>query len=149
MCVRRKLKRARSSSGTIHDSSLPFQASIASAKVRVVLYEKQIEWRGEVLDLHRAEYKAINPHAVAPTLVHEGRVTCESTVIMDYLEEAFPMPPLMPPYPHQRAMTRVWLKKTDELHASCAMVRFAIAFCRCRFPILPCETRDALHLCPA
>ena len=49
----------------------------------------------------------------------------ESTVIMESLEEAFSMLPLMPPDPYQRAMTRVWLKKTDELHTSCAMVTFS------------------------
>jgi glutathione S-transferase len=38
----------------------------------------------------------LNPNGVVPTLVHDGRTVIESSVILYYLDEAFPIPPLMP-----------------------------------------------------
>jgi glutathione S-transferase len=111
------------------------RASVASAKVRLVLAEKGLDWHGEVLDLHqgdqhRPQYRAINPRAVVPTLVHDGRVVAESSVIMEYLEDAFPSPSLMPADPFQRAGARLCLRRTDDLHLSCATLTFALAFRR-------------------
>jgi glutathione S-transferase len=63
-----------------------------------------------------------------PTLVHDGGIVIESTLIIEYLDEAFPAPPLMPPDPHRRAFARLWMKKIDDyLHAACSTVTFATA----------------------
>jgi Glutathione S-transferase, N-terminal domain len=71
----------------------------------------------------------LNPNGVVPTLVHDGRVIIESTLIIEYLDESFPDPPLMPSDPFQRAQVRLWMKKIDDyLHAACSTVTFAIAF---------------------
>jgi ganglioside-induced differentiation-associated protein 1 len=111
-------------------------ASVAAAKARLVLHEKNLEWQGEILDLQRGgqncpEYVRLNPNAVVSTLVHDGRAVIESTVIMQYLEEAFPAAPLLPAEPYGRALARLWLKKIDDsLHGSCAMLTFAIVFRR-------------------
>ena len=110
--------------------------SVCAAKVRLVLAEKALPWEGELLDLqrgdqHRADYRKLNPNAVVPTLVHDGRVVIESTLIIEYLDEAFCDLPLMPRDPHQRATARLWMKKIDDyLHAACSTVTFAIAFRR-------------------
>ena len=107
--------------------------SVCSAKVRLVLAEKALDWTGEVLDLqrgdqHRPDYARLNPNEVVPTLVHDGRVVIESTIILEYLDEAFPAPPLLPADPFARAVARLWMKKIDDwLHAACSTVTFATA----------------------
>lgn len=107
--------------------------SVCAAKVRLVLAEKNLAWDGEILDLqrgdqHRPEYRRLNPNAVVPTLLHDGKVLIESTLIIEYLDEAFADPPLMPADPYQRAMARLWMKKIDDyLHAACGAVTFALA----------------------
>lgn len=107
--------------------------SVCSIKVRLVLAEKDLPWRGEVLDLqagdqHRPAYLALNPNGVVPTLVHDGHVLLESTLIMEYLDEAFPAPPLMPADAFLRARARLWMKRIDDvLHAACSTITFATA----------------------
>jgi len=107
---------------------------VCAIKARLTLAEKTLVWDGEVLDLqrgdqHRAEYAKLNPNHVVPTLVHDGRVLIESTLIIEYLDEAFPAPALMPADPYARAQARLWMKKIDDtLHAACSTVTFAIAF---------------------
>lgn len=107
--------------------------SVCSIKVRVALAEKALEWDGELLDLmrgdqHRPEYAKLNPNRVVPTLVHDGKIVIESTLIIEYLDEAFPVPPLMPSDPYRRARARLWMKKIDDyLHAACSTVTFATA----------------------
>ena len=59
--------------------------SVCAAKVRSVLAEKRLEWKGIHMDLRagdtqKAEYLKLNPNAGVPTLVHDGRVIIESTV---------------------------------------------------------------------
>lgn len=107
--------------------------SVCSIKVRLALAEKALEWTGEVLNLqrgdqHRPEYAKLNPNEVVPTLVHDGRVLIESTLIIEYLDETFPEPPLMPADPYARAIARLWMKKIDDyLHASTSAITFATA----------------------
>jgi len=61
-----------------------------------------------------------------PTLVHDGRVIVESTVINEYLDEVFPEVSLKPNDPQARATMRVWTKAVDEvLHPACAEVTFS------------------------
>ena len=42
------------------------------------------------------EYLKLNPNGVIPTLVHDGNVIIESSIILGYLDEAFPDPPSTP-----------------------------------------------------
>jgi glutathione S-transferase len=107
--------------------------SVCSAKVRLVLHEKQIGWTGEVLDLqrgdqHQPDYVALNPNAVVPTLVDDANVIIESTTILEYLEDRFPEHPLMPVDPVLRAQIRNWMKLVDtKLHAATGSLTFATA----------------------
>jgi glutathione S-transferase len=99
-----------------------------------VLHEKNLPWQSKLVHVHRgeqftAEYRKLNPNAVVPTLVHDGRPIVESTIIIEYLEDSFPDPPLLPRDSYQRAMARLWMKKVDDyLHAACNALTFAIAF---------------------
>ncbi|MGI9257952.1 MAG: glutathione S-transferase family protein [Gammaproteobacteria bacterium] len=98
-----------------------FDRSSAARKVRIALAEKGLEWESRVLDTSvgvrehlQSDYLKLNPRGVGPTLVHDGRVVRESQVILEYLEDAFPEPPLRPADPHARALMRLWTKRADE-----------------------------------
>lgn len=106
-------------------------SSVCAAKVRLVLAEKSLPWDGVYVDILRGDqfdpaYMKLNPKAVVPTLVHDGNVIVESTVIAEYLDECFPQPPLKPADPVERAAMRVWTKAVDEqLHPACGELTFA------------------------
>ena len=79
-------------------------SSVCAAKVRIVLAEKSLPWDGVYVDILRGDqfdpaYMKLNPKAVVPTLVHDGKVIVESSVICEYLDETFPDPPLKPARP--------------------------------------------------
>ena len=113
--------------------------SVCSQKVRLALFEKGVEWSGEILDLSRGDqfqpaYLRMNPNAVVPTLVHDGRVVIESTVINEYIADAFDGPALRPADPYGRALMRLWTKQPDEgVHVAVNTLSFAIAL---RLPVL-------------
>jgi len=106
-------------------------SSVCAAKVRFTLAEKGLEWQGRYIDILKgdqfaADYRALNPKAVVPTLIHDGKVLTESAVICEYLDEVFPNPPLTPRDAFGRAAMRLWTKAVDEdLHPACAEVTFA------------------------
>jgi glutathione S-transferase len=108
--------------------------SVCAIKVRLILAEKNLPWESELLDLRRGDqykpdYVKLNPNAVVPTLIHDGKVVTESTVILEYLNDAFPATDLLPRDPFRRAQARLWMKKIDDyLHAACSTITFAIAF---------------------
>ncbi len=94
--------------------------SSASRRVRFVLEEKQLPYKGILVNLlefeqHSPEYLKLNPNGFVPTLVHEGQPIVESSVICEYLDETFPANPLRPCDPRDRARMRVWSKWTDEV----------------------------------
>jgi glutathione S-transferase len=107
--------------------------SVCAAKVRTVLHEKNIEWEGVHMDLRAGdtqapEYLKLNPNAVVPTLVHGGQVIIESTVICEYLDDAFPQNPLKGDSV-ERARMRLWTKQLDEgLHIAVGNLSLCIAF---------------------
>jgi glutathione S-transferase len=71
-------------------------------------------------------YVKLNPNAVVPTLIHDGNVIIESTVIMHYLDDTFADPALMPADPLARAKVHMITKLMDEyVHHSCTVLTFA------------------------
>ena len=108
--------------------------STCAQKVRFVLTTKGLDWEGEVLDLRRGDqqrpdFLKINPKGLVPVLMHDGHVIVESNVIVDYLNEAFPEPPLLPETPIDRANVRWWIKRLDDgLHLDVAALSFGVAF---------------------
>jgi len=94
-------------------------SSVCAAKVRLVLAEKCLEWEGHYLDIlagehHNVEYLKLNPKAVVPTLVHNGQVIRESSIICEYVDDAFSGPKLKPKDPLIQAHMRLWTKMVDE-----------------------------------
>lgn len=86
-----------------------------SHRVRVVLAEKGIGFETEEVDLDDkpAELSELNPYDAVPTLVDRDLVLYESVIIMEYLDERFPHPPLMLVDPVSRARTRLYLHRVD------------------------------------
>jgi glutathione S-transferase len=99
--------------------------STCSQKVRLVLAEKGFPERGKdwiehEVDLGKYEhlepdYLKLNPNGVVPTFVHDGQVLYESSAIMEYLEEAFPDPHLLPTQLVERGKARAWMRYIDEV----------------------------------
>ncbi len=109
--------------------------SACAQKVRVTLAEKGLEWQSHHLDLRagdqqRPEYLKLNPRGVVPTIVDNGRVVRESTVIMEYLDDEYPEPALRPRDSYQRAQMRLWTKRLDEGHhdIATATLSMGVAF---------------------
>ena len=105
-----------------------FGFSTCSQKVRLVLAEKQLDFVSHEIDIlgggqHDPAYVQLNPNHVVPTLVHDGAVLIESTLINEYLDDAFPEMPLRAG-DAGRAGTRLrlWTKLLDEkVHAATAV----------------------------
>src|SRR5271156_4217676 len=90
--------------------------SVCAAKVRTALAEKKLDWNGVHLDLRagdtqKPDYLKLNPNAVVPTLVHDGSVIIESTVICEYIDDEWSDPPLKPTHSLGRARVRLWTKQ--------------------------------------
>jgi glutathione S-transferase len=123
-------------------------------KARLALEEKDLAWESELLNLQRGDqhqpaYLKLNPNAVVPTLVHDGRVLIESTLIIEYLDEAFPGTALMPAEPYLRAQARLFMKKIDDyLHAATSTVTFAAAFRAHFLKLSPEELQERLARIP-
>jgi glutathione S-transferase len=108
--------------------------SVTSQKVRFALAEKGLEWRSHTLNLRagdqqKPEYVRLNPNALVPTLVHDGRVVIESTLINEYIDDAFPEPPLKPADPYARWRMRMWTRALDDsIHFAMGSLTYPIAY---------------------
>ena len=107
--------------------------SVCAAKARLAFGEKGLAWTSHYVDILKNEqfapaYAKINPKHVVPTLVHDGKIIRESTLIGEYLDEVFPDPPLKPDNALDRVTMRLWTKRLDEeLHPVTGPVTFAIS----------------------
>jgi stringent starvation protein A len=86
-----------------------------SHRTRIVIAEKAIEI--EIVDVAPGKYPEdlldLNPYHTTPTLIDRDLVLYDSRVIMDYLDERFPHPPLMPVDPVSRARARLALYQIE------------------------------------
>ncbi|MGQ0591366.1 MAG: maleylacetoacetate isomerase [Gammaproteobacteria bacterium] len=87
--------------------------SSAAYRVRIALNLKGITYEPRFVHLargeqHAAAYRALNPQGLVPVLVHGARVLTQSLAILEYLDEGFPTPPLLPPAPELRARARAF-----------------------------------------
>lgn len=84
-------------------------------RVRIVLAEKGIV--AEIINVDPKnppeELLELNPYASVPTLIDRDLVLYRSRIILEYLEERFPHPPLMPVYPVARGRTRLMMYRVD------------------------------------
>ena len=87
------------------------------ARVRILLAEKEVPYETVEIDLENRPvwlYEK-NPVGRVPILEEGSFVLPESRVIMEYLEERYPEPPLLPPGPAERALVRLWFERFDDL----------------------------------
>ena len=111
-------------------------SSVCAAKVRIALAEKGLAWDGTLMTLKGDQldpsYLRLNPNAVVPTLVHDGRAIVESNVILEYLDDAFPTPPLRPAEPADRADMRLLFQRLDDpetgVHRAVSVITFGAAY---------------------
>ena len=84
-----------------------------SHRVRIVLAEKQVTV--DLIDVDSdnlpEDLLDLNPYNSLPTLVDRELVLYESDIMMEYLDERFPHPPLFPVYPVARAQSRLWMHR--------------------------------------
>ena len=89
-----------------------FWRSQAAFRVRIALNLKGLTREDIVINLDRGdqfkpEYRAQNPQAVVPTLYDGNAKLFQSVAILEYLEEKYPNPPLLPKEPGQKAKARI------------------------------------------
>ena len=108
-------------------------SSVCAAKVRFALAEKGLAWESRYLDIlagkhFTPEFLKLNPKAMVPVLVHDGRVITESTLICEYAEAVFPQRPLYPRDPYATYQARLWTKAVDEdLHPACSAITYVVS----------------------
>ncbi|MGI9323300.1 MAG: glutathione S-transferase family protein [Pseudomonadales bacterium] len=96
-----------------------FSGSSCSQKTRIFLNLKGIAWESHPLNLvaqdnYKPWFLGINPRGLVPVLVHNGVVHIESNDILQYLDDTFPTPKLIPD--SQRTGIIDGLKEEDDLH---------------------------------
>lgn len=91
------------------------QNDIYSHKVRIVLAEKGVNVEITSADPEKPseDLLAVNPYGTLPTLIDRELVLYEDKIIVEYLDERFPHPPLLPVYPVARAEVRKMLYRIE------------------------------------
>jgi glutathione S-transferase len=106
--------------------------STCSQKVRLVLAEKGLDFESREIDLvageqHDPEYVKLNPNHVVPTLIDDGRILIESTLINEYLDDAYPALAVRPTQAADRHAMRMWTRRVDDkVHPFAGVVTYAI-----------------------
>jgi glutathione S-transferase len=102
-----------------------YPASPNCRKVRIALEEKGLFYEKRLVDISKGEHRAesflrLNPHGRIPALLDQDAqgqevIVYDSTIINEYLEDAYPAPPLLPQAPAARAMARALEDWADNL----------------------------------
>ncbi|MPT47749.1 MAG: glutathione S-transferase family protein [Sphingobium sp.] len=104
-----------------------------SGKPMLALMEKGVVFNSHYIDMlqfdqHKPEYLAINPQGTIPAMTHGTRVLVESTAIMEYVNEEFAGPELMPANVEDRWRVRWWMKFMDQwLAPSFSMIGWSVS----------------------
>lgn len=98
-----------------------FPMSPRARKARIVLAEKGLPYEKVTVDITKGEQKkpeflAVNPYGKVPALQDDGVTVYESTIVMEYLNDKYPNPPLLPADPGLRARARVLMHYADNLY---------------------------------
>ncbi len=90
-----------------------YYRSSASYRVRIALNLKNLQYENEFIDLYRSggeqfspQYRMLNPQCLVPMMEDGGHLMTQSLAILEYLEETYPEPPLLPEQPVARARVR-------------------------------------------
>ncbi|GLS83377.1 stringent starvation protein SspA [Paraferrimonas haliotis] len=90
-------------------------SDLYSHQTRIVLAEKGVSVDVTQVDPNHLpeELVELNPYNTVPTLVDRELVLYQSRIIMEYLDERFPHPPLMPVYPVSRGSSRLMMHRIE------------------------------------
>ena len=90
-------------------------SDLYSHQTRIVLAEKGVNVDITFVDQDNPseELVELTPNSDVPTLVDRELVLYNSRIIMEYLDERFPHPPLMPVYPVERAKSRLLMQRIE------------------------------------
>ena len=112
-----------------------FENSICAERPLMTLAEKGVDdWIPHHVHLFKGEqfdpaYLKLNPKAQVPTLVHDGVVIRESSIICDYLDDLYPDPPLKPASRADIAVMLEWIHDADTSgYESVASLSFLAVF---------------------
>lgn len=90
-----------------------YYRSSASFRVRIALNLKNIDYRDIPIHLvnnggeqFSPDYQKLNPQNLVPTLQDDDKVITQSLSIIEYIDELYPAPPLLPQDPYQKALAR-------------------------------------------
>lgn len=116
--------------------------SVCSQKVRIGFALIGLDYESRLVNLAAGEqfepgYLALNPDAVVPTLVDDGLVVVESSLILEHLDAQHNAGRLMPGDPAERLQAKHWLLRCLQIHAAINTLSFATAY---RLPILASKT---------
>ena len=87
-----------------------------SHQTRIVLAEKGVGVDIHLVDLDNLPEDLIdlNPYGTVPTLIDRELALYEASIIIEYLDERFPHPPLMPVYPVSRGRSRLMMHRIEQ-----------------------------------
>jgi GSH-dependent disulfide-bond oxidoreductase len=90
-----------------------------SGKPILAAFEKGVAFESVYVDMlgfeqHQPEYLKVNPNGTVPAMVHDGKLVQESTVMMEYIDDAFEGPSLRPVDAHERWRMRWWGRFFDQ-----------------------------------
>lgn len=87
-------------------------------RVKIALLEKGVEYENREEDLFGGKSELLlksNPvYGKVPVLLHNAKAICESTIIVGYVDETWPSPPLLPPCAYGKAQARFWADFIDK-----------------------------------
>ena len=92
------------------------EASLGSHQVKMVLEEKEVPHEQELIqsDIINEDFLELGTNGELPTLVDRDLVLFKPRIILEYLDERFPHPPLMPVYPVDRAKSRLLMHRIEQ-----------------------------------
>jgi glutathione S-transferase len=101
-------------------------------KVKIALYEKQVPFEATIPNLFGSDpaFEAASPRREVPCLVDGGLEVFDSTIILEYVEDKWPKPPLLPADPAERARVRMLEELCDTYYEAINWALAEIRFFR-------------------